>query len=109
VQSHLQIVSSNDEPVEEPKPLSPFIAVPLRASRTIVFRILLALRRPVRFLCHLIAIPALIFAGIYGYMRGWLTPSFGTMISISIAAFALAWVYDVVLFVLGPDGLILYD
>jgi hypothetical protein len=81
----------------------------LRATRYIVFLILLWLRLPIRFVLMLIAVPALIglpimWLGLTGPHKGGLM---ATVAGVSFAAFVLTWLYDTLLLRLSPEPIVL--
>lgn len=88
--------------------IKPFITTPLRGLRWLIFYVLMWLRPILQLITRIIAIPALIGAGL-GFVIGDTKHAHipYIMLAVSFSAFLIGWFYDSLILKISPQPIIL--
>lgn len=122
MKNRLRLVASNDERFKPqrfnckqllayakatPGAFAPFVVVPLRLFRYLLYMVMLFMRIPVQIVCRLTIVPLLLFAGIWGLLKGWNSEPTMLMVSAAFALFIFSALYDMVLMLVAPERIYL--
>ena len=123
MKNHLRLVASNDERLTKPPRFSrerllayaratpgafaPFLLLPLRALRYLLYLAMLFLRIPIQVVCRLTIVPLLVVAVIWGFVKGWTSMPALTLAGAAFGLFLFSFLYDTVLLLVAPERIYL--
>ena len=122
MKNHLRLVTSKGDPVKPqrfnrerlsayakvtPGEFAPFVRLPLRVLRYVLYMVLLFVRIPVQIVCRLTIVPLLLFALVWGFLKGWTSTPTLLMAGSAFVLFVLSFLYDTLLIVIAPEPIYL--
>jgi hypothetical protein len=123
LKNHLRLVASKDERLSKPPRFSrerllaygratpsaflPFVLVPLRVFRYILYLVMLFLRIPIQVACRVAIVPLLLVAVLWGFVKGWTSTPTLMLAGGAFALFLFSFLYDTVLLLVAPERIYL--
>lgn len=114
MKNHLRLVASNDDQAQlhrdnrerlraHVRSASGIVAPVLRALRFVLYLVLLFLRIPVQVVCRLAIVPLLVFAAVWGFLKGWASMPVLVMAGGAFGLFLFGYLYDSLLLIVAPE------
>ena len=109
MKNHLRVVSNSDEVTSlqqqrQPSPARTGFRV-LETPRYVIYVVLLFIRIPVQIICRLTVVPLLLFAMVWGVLKGWTSTPAMVMAGAAFGIFVCAFLYDRVLLRIAPESI----